>query len=155
MRISPTFSLYETPSINIDKLFNAEYLLTLSHGKKVAVKTFIMDGKTVAGVGNIYATEALFAARINPLRPAHSLTLSEASRLVKEIRKVLERAIKKGGTTLNDFTQADGKPGYFRIELKAYGRGGLPCPRCKGTLITVRTNQRSTVYCPQCQPLSS
>ena len=135
--------------------FNAEYLLTLSHGKKVAVKTFIMDGKTVAGVGNIYATEALFAARINPLRSAHSLTLSEASRLVKEIRKVLERAIKKGGTTLNDFTQADGKPGYFRIELKAYGRGGLPCPRCKGTLITVRTNQRSTVYCPQCQPLSS
>ena len=131
--------------------FNATYLWELARGKKVAIKTFIMDGKTVAGVGNIYATESLFAAKINPLRAANTLTKPEATLLVKEIRRVLERAIKKGGTTLNDFTQADGKPGYFSIELKAYGRGGLPCPRCKTTLKSVRINQRSTVYCQHCQ----
>ncbi len=137
-----------------DDRFNATYLRELARNKRIAIKTFIMDGKTVAGVGNIYATEALFAAKILPIRPANTLTLPEAKVLVREIRKVLEHAIKKGGTTLNDFMQADGKPGYFSIELKAYGRGGLPCVRCQTTLQTVRTNQRSTVYCPHCQPKS-
>jgi len=131
--------------------FNGDYLWECARGRKVPVKSFIMDGKIVAGVGNIYATEALFQVRIRPSQPAGKVSRVHYQALAEAIKKVLRQAIEKGGTTLKDYTQSDGKPGYFRIELQAYGHDGEPCPRCKTTLKTMRIGQRSSVYCPHCQ----
>jgi formamidopyrimidine-DNA glycosylase len=131
--------------------FNAAYLHATSRKRKAAVKTFIMDGRVVVGVGNIYANEALFAAGINPTRAAGSISLARYEKLVQEIKAVLARAIKVGGTTLRDFVGGDGKPGYFSQSLNVYGRGGEPCKRCGTVLTEIRLGQRSTVYCRQCQ----
>lgn len=131
--------------------FNSDYLFEQSRGKKIAVKSFIMDGKVVAGVGNIYATEALFEARIHPSLAAGSVTHKQYTALVTAIKNILKKAIQKGGTTLKDFAMPSGSPGYFSIELKAYGQAGNPCPRCKTTLSSLRIGQRSTVYCKSCQ----
>ena len=98
--------------------FDAQYIADKAKNKRVAVKQFIMDNKVVVGVGNIYANESLFSARIHPTRSAGTLTAKEWQRLVKEIKQVLDTAIKQGGTTLKDFAQADGKPGYFAQELQ-------------------------------------
>lgn len=122
-----------------------------ARGKKVAIKNFIMDSRVVVGVGNIYANEALFAAGIRPSRPAGKVSAARLSRLSREIRRVLDRAIKVGGTTLRDFTGSDGAPGYFRQSLNVYGRAGLPCRQCGKTLREIRLGQRSTVYCTNCQ----
>lgn len=131
--------------------FDANYLFEISRHRSAATKVFIMDNKIVVGVGNIYATEALFQAGIHPHRPAKLLTLAECNKLVNAIKTVLKHAIRKGGTTLRDFTNSDGAPGYFRIELTAYGRDGEPCTVCATTLELSRLGQRATVYCPQCQ----
>lgn len=131
--------------------FDNQHLYALSRGKKAPVKAFIMDSKTVAGVGNIYATEALFLAGIRPQTHAGKISLAQYQKLTETIRMVLKSAIRKGGTTLKDFTQSDGSPGYFSIDLLVYGRGGEPCVRCKTTLKSLRTGQRSSVYCPVCQ----
>lgn len=131
--------------------FDGNHLWNKARGRKAPVKTFIMDGKTVAGVGNIYATEALFQAGIRPQKAAGTVSLAQYQTLAAEIKKVLKNAIAKGGTTLKDFMKSDGSPGYFSIELQAYGRGGEPCVRCETTLKSTRTGQRSTVYCPVCQ----
>lgn len=131
--------------------FNGDYLLKRAKNRKVPVKTFIMDGKIIAGVGNIYATEALFAARINPLTAAGKVKRAQYQALADAIKTVLKQAIKKGGTTLKDFMKSDGSPGYFSIELQVYGHGGKPCPRCHATLKSVRIAQRSTVFCSKCQ----
>lgn len=136
----------------LEKEFNAAYLFARSRGRQVAVKLFIMDSKVVAGVGNIYATEALFDAQIRPQKPAGKVTEAEYERLVAAIKKVLRHAIKKGGTTLKDFAHPTGSPGYFSIALKAYGHAGKPCPRCNTKLKNIRLGQRATVYCPHCQP---
>ncbi|OOF18716.1 DNA-formamidopyrimidine glycosylase [Salinivibrio sp. PR932] len=133
--------------------FNADYLLTRAKGKKLAMKSFIMDNAVVVGVGNIYANESLFCAGIHPKRPAGSLTHSEAACLVDEIKTVLAAAIAQGGTTLKDFTNADGKAGYFAQELRVYGKAGEPCPQCETVLERVVIGQRATVFCPHCQPL--
>lgn len=116
-----------------------------------AVKLVLMDNHVVVGVGNIYANEALFKAGILPTRPAKSLTAAEIARLVPVVKDTLAAAIKQGGTTLKDFSQADGKPGYFAQQLLVYGRGGQPCVTCNTTLHEIRLGQRSTVFCPQCQ----
>lgn len=131
--------------------FTSDYLWQQSRHKKVVIKTFIMNSQVVAGVGNIYATESLFMAGIHPEKPAGNITQDEAKKLVIAIKKILESAIKKGGTTLKDFTQSDGKPGYFSIALQVYGRDGMPCYRCKTPLSFVKLGQRSTVYCSKCQ----
>lgn len=131
--------------------FDGERLFRLSRGRKSAVKTFIMDSKIVVGVGNIYANEALFAAGIRPDRAAGRISRQRYEQLAQEIRAVLARAIRKGGTTLRDFVGGDGKPGYFKQELKVYGRGGEPCRTCQATLTEIRLGQRSTVFCRQCQ----
>ncbi|MGL6260675.1 bifunctional DNA-formamidopyrimidine glycosylase/DNA-(apurinic or apyrimidinic site) lyase [Vibrio sp. WXL210] len=131
--------------------FNASYIAERAKSKRVVVKQFIMDNKVVVGVGNIYANEALFKAKISPLRPAGKLTLTEWRRLVDEIKATLTIAIKQGGTTLNDFAQPDGKPGYFAQELLVYGKGGEPCPSCANTLIEQKIGQRNSFYCPSCQ----
>jgi formamidopyrimidine-DNA glycosylase len=131
--------------------FNDEYLYALSRGRSVPIKTFIMDGKVVVGVGNIYANEALFMAGINPKSKAGKISLPRYTRLVKAIKKVLADAIKRGGTTLRDFTNSEGKPGYFSQELQVYGRQGEPCVNCSKALKEIRQAQRSTVYCANCQ----
>ncbi len=133
--------------------FNASYLLARSRTRKIPIKAFIMDSKIVAGVGNIYAAEALFMAGIHPLQPAGKLDLSQARRLVKAIKQVLQQAIKQGGTTLRDFTTPEGSRGYFQIELQVYGRDGQPCVKCGTPLEHIRLTQRSTVFCKKCQPL--
>lgn len=131
--------------------FSAEYLYLRTRKRSQAVKQFIMDSKIVVGVGNIYANESLFMAGIKPIRKAGSLTRKNCEDLVRDIKFVLQRSIDQGGTTLRDFVGGDGKPGYFQQQLLVYGRGGEPCSRCKKLLKEVRMNDRTTVYCVDCQ----
>ncbi len=131
--------------------FNGDYLWEHAARRKVSVKNFIMDNKIVVGVGNIYATEALFLAHIRPQKAAGKVTHHQYQTLAATIKAVLIKAIEKGGTTLKDFRKSDGKPGYFKNELQVYGLGGKSCPRCQTTLKSLKIGQRSTVYCPACQ----
>lgn len=131
--------------------FHGDYLYAASRGRSAPVKAFIMDQRVVVGVGNIYASEALFLAGIRPDRAAGRVGPDRYRALAGEIATVLRQAIAQGGTTLRDFVGGDGRPGYFRQALRVYGRGGLPCPRCGGALRSVRVGQRGTVYCPGCQ----
>jgi len=131
--------------------FNIDYLFERSRGRSQSVKTFIMDNKVVVGVGNIYANEALFKAGINPKRAAGKISKVRYQKLVPIIKETLASAIELGGTTLKDFTQVDGNPGYFAQKLQVYGRGGKLCMVCSNRLKEIRLGQRSTVYCTQCQ----
>ncbi|MAT92526.1 MAG: DNA-formamidopyrimidine glycosylase [Halioglobus sp.] len=131
--------------------FDGAWLYRLSRGRRGAVKTFIMDGKVVVGVGNIYASEALFLAGIHPGRAAGRVSLARYERLAVQIKRVLTSAIEQGGTTLRDFVGGDGKPGYFAQQLRVYGRAGAPCRACGGPLKELRLGQRSSVYCVTCQ----
>ncbi|MDZ7828493.1 MAG: bifunctional DNA-formamidopyrimidine glycosylase/DNA-(apurinic or apyrimidinic site) lyase [Halofilum sp. (in: g-proteobacteria)] len=135
----------------LDPAFDADRLYRLSRKRRRAVKDFIMDSRVVVGVGNIYAAEALHAAGIHPHRPAGRIGRARYERLVEEVRAVLSRAIEQGGTTLRDFTNVEGEPGYFRISLAVYGRAGQPCRRCGEPLRNARIGQRATVFCPRCQ----
>lgn len=139
----------------LDRSFSGKYLWEKARNKKIAVKSFIMDSHVVAGVGNIYATEALFLAGIHPLTPAHCLSESQYHTLIQAIKKVLKQAIAKGGTTLKDFLNSEGKPGYFSVHLNVYGREGMPCVSCKSTLTLIRIANRSSVFCQQCQRMST
>lgn len=131
--------------------FSADYLREKSAKKNIAIKPWLMDNKLVVGVGNIYASESLFAAGIHPDRAAQSLSQTECDLLVKTIKAVLLRSIEQGGTTLKDFLQSDGKPGYFAQELQVYGRAGEPCRVCGAPIIISKHGQRSTFYCRHCQ----
>lgn len=131
--------------------FNAEYIYSASRKRKTNVKQFIMDAHLVVGVGNIYANEALFQAGIHPARQANRISHARYQRLVIVIKKVLNEAIKQGGTTLKDFNQVDGKPGYFSQSLSVYGRAGQPCMKCQHPLQEIRQSGRSSVFCKQCQ----
>ncbi len=131
--------------------FSGRYLHTLARRRKVPVKQFVMDGKVVVGVGNIYANEALFMAGIRPDRAAGRVSEARYEALAEAIKQVLSGAIEQGGTTLRDFVGGDGKPGYFAQQLRVYGRGGLPCRRCAEPLIEIRQGGRATVYCRGCQ----
>lgn len=135
----------------LDKTFHAEYLLNQAQKRRIAIKTLLMHAKIVVGIGNIYATEALFLARIHPATIASSLTENQSQRLVETIKEVLLSAIKRGGTTLKDFVNSDGRPGYFSQQLNVYGRKGLPCLNCQTILEVMVLNQRTTVFCPCCQ----
>ena len=131
--------------------FTADYLFRKTRGRRVAVKLLIMNSQIVVGVGNIYASEALFRAGIRPGRAAKSLTREECAGLVKAIRAVLAMAIRHGGTTLRDYVGAGGEPGYFRQKLYVYERAGEPCRKC-GALVKHRVQgQRSTYWCGDCQ----
>lgn len=131
--------------------FTGEFLYQRSRKRTQAIKQFVMDSHVVVGVGNIYANESLFMASIKPIRKAGSLTRAECETLVSHIKFVLDRSITQGGTTLRDFVGGDGKPGYFAQQLLVYGRGGEPCTQCEKPLKEVRMNDRTTVYCTQCQ----
>lgn len=131
--------------------FNAEYLYLRSRQKKVTIKSFLMAQSTVVGIGNIYASEALYAAGIAPWRPAGTIGRRRYALLVEEVRAVLLRAIEAGGTTLRDFQSAAGKPGYFAQELAVYGRAGEKCRKCGGEIQNMRIGGRSSFYCSECQ----
>ena len=131
--------------------FSGNHLWQRSRGRKGAVKNFIMDGKIVVGVGNIYASEALFMAGIHPMRAAGRVSAVRYEALAAAIRDVLRRAIAHGGTTLRDFSNSDGNPGYFAQELLVYERAGLPCFQCQAPVRRKVIGQRSSYYCPRCQ----
>ncbi|WP_018716620.1 bifunctional DNA-formamidopyrimidine glycosylase/DNA-(apurinic or apyrimidinic site) lyase [Arhodomonas aquaeolei] len=131
--------------------FHGDRLHARARGRRAPVKAFIMDSATVVGVGNIYATEALYLAGIHPARAAGRISRNRYRRLATAIATVLGEAITAGGTTLRDFTDADGRPGYFRQRLRAYGHGGAPCGRCGHPLREITVAQRTTTYCPTCQ----
>jgi formamidopyrimidine-DNA glycosylase len=135
----------------LTRQFTAHYLYRKLQQKKRAIKAVLMDQRIVVGVGNIYATEALFAAGIHPAAAAHTLTLARLKKLVSAVKSILRRAICQGGTTLRDFFNSQGKPGYFSQQLQVYGRGALPCPRCAILLQVLSTGHRRTVFCQQCQ----
>ncbi|MEP1471289.1 MAG: bifunctional DNA-formamidopyrimidine glycosylase/DNA-(apurinic or apyrimidinic site) lyase [Halieaceae bacterium] len=131
--------------------FDGALLYRLSRGRKGPVKNFLMDGKVVVGVGNIYANEALFLSGIRPDRAAGRISLARYEVLAAHVKQVLTSAIDQGGTTLRDFVGGDGKPGYFAQQLFVYGRGGLPCKACGEPLRELRLSQRISVYCVTCQ----
>ncbi|WP_413700772.1 bifunctional DNA-formamidopyrimidine glycosylase/DNA-(apurinic or apyrimidinic site) lyase [Psychromonas sp. KJ10-10] len=131
--------------------FTGKYLFELAGSRKIPVKQFIMDQKVVTGVGNIYATEALFTAGINPKRATGNISLKRYLLLTTAIKDILKVAIKQGGTTLKDFVGGDGKPGYFQQTLLIYGKTGQQCPKCDKPLKSLKLATRNSVYCPQCQ----
>jgi len=131
--------------------FTADYLHAQARNRTTAVKSFIMDGRIVVGVGNIYANEALFLAGINPQRAAGRIALVRYATLVTSIRQVLSDAIRQGGTTLRDYVGGSGDPGYFKQQLCVYDRAHLPCRRCGTPIRLRRLGQRATYDCPRCQ----
>jgi len=131
--------------------FSGTHLRRLSRGRKGAVKNFIMDGHVVVGVGNIYASEALYMSGIHPSRPAGRVSAARYEALAAAIRDVLAHAIRRGGTTLRDFVNSEGNPGYFAQELLVYEREGNPCFQCQNPIRRKVIGQRSSYYCPRCQ----
>jgi formamidopyrimidine-DNA glycosylase len=131
--------------------FDAAYLAKKARRRKVAIKQFIMNANLVVGVGNIYASESLFRAGIRPSRAAGRIKQAELVKLAKAIKAVLGDAIRAGGTTLRDYVNADGAPGYFKQKLFVYERAGEPCRKCKTPIKQLKHGQRSTYFCPVCQ----
>ena len=131
--------------------FNGEYVFKATRRRLIHIKQLIMNSQIVVGVGNIYASEALFRARISPRRAAGRITRTEAEKLAKAIKAVLTAAIKIGGTTLRDYVNADGAPGYFRQKLFVYERAKLACRVCKSPVKQFTQGQRSTYWCSNCQ----
>jgi formamidopyrimidine-DNA glycosylase len=131
--------------------FDGDYLFRVTRKRAVAIKHLIMNSQLVVGVGNIYASEALFRARISPRRSARRITKAQAHALAQAIKDVLSEAIRIGGTTLRDYVNAEGTPGYFRQKLFVYERAGLPCRVCKTRIKQFVQGQRSTYWCPGCQ----
>jgi len=140
--------------LGVEPLSDAFDVAAFAAGLKArptAIKQVLMGGGLVVGVGNIYASEALFLAGIRPTCRANKLSRPRAARLQAAIRDVLARAVERGGSSLRDFSNAEGQNGYFQLEAMVYGRGGLPCRYCGAAIKTIRQGQRSTFYCPVCQ----
>jgi len=135
----------------LDNHFDGDYLWVQSRGRSVNIKQFIMNAKIVVGIGNIYASESLFLAGINPKRAAGRISRLRYQKLAIVIKDVLKNAIKAGGTTLRDFHGGNGEPGYFVQQLEVYGRDGEHCRFCNSIFSTIIQGQRSTFYCKQCQ----
>jgi formamidopyrimidine-DNA glycosylase len=135
----------------LTEAFDGDLLWQLSRGRSAAVKLFLMDSAVVVGVGNIYASEALFAAGIDPRRAAGKVSRERYARLAAEVKRILGWAIERGGTTLRDFLNPDGAPGYFFRELNVYGHTAEPCKACGTPIRQVTLGQRSTFWCPRCQ----
>lgn len=131
--------------------FTGRFLFNASRRRKLPVKEFLMDNSVVTGIGNIYAAETLFAARISPLRPASELAETECDALVREARRILRAAIRAGGTTVSDYRNVDGSEGKFAQHLRVYGMEGRPCPVCGATIKKVVLGGRSSCFCPDCQ----
>jgi len=135
----------------LSKAFNAAYLFASCRNRKVAIKAHIMNQSVVVGIGNIYASEALFKAGIHPNKAAHRVSKDKLKELIKTSKQTLRAAIKQGGTTLQDYQNPDGAPGYFSIRLKVYGREGEPCPKCSKAIKAKVIGQRNSFYCTSCQ----
>ena len=135
----------------LEDAFDGNWLYHRSRGRRTPVKTLIMTPRIVVGVGNIYANEALFSAGIRPTRPSGTVSLRRYQALAAAIKRTLAAAIELGGTTLRDFVNSAGSPGYFRQQLLVYGKSGQPCPLCAGSLRQLRVGQRSSFFCPRCQ----
>ena len=159
--VDGTHSLLDNLGVEpLEDLFDESYLYIKSRNKQQNIKAFIMDSKVVVGVGNIYACESLHQAGINPERKAGSVSKKRYQLLTQCIKAILTQAIKAGGTTLQDFSQVDGSPGYFTQTLSVYGREGKLCKKCSGSvqyplerckITRLIQNQRSTFYCKKCQ----
>lgn len=141
-----TQSPFSWPILQADELYRQ---LQRRHS---AIKTCLMNPAIVTGIGNIYANEILFTSGLHPAAPAHTLSLQQCSQLVEQIRQILQQAIKQGGSSLRDFVHVDGKPGYFQQQYWVYGRSHQPCRNCQQNILSLRQGQRSSFYCPQCQP---
>ncbi len=128
-----------------------DYLLNCTKNRRMAIKSLLMNSHFIVGIGNIYAAEILFLAGIHPMMPAHALIPIQAARLIEYIQQVLAKAIAQGGTTLKDFVNSEGKPGYFSQQLNVYGRAGQACYQCGQSLQQITLGQRSTVFCHHCQ----
>jgi formamidopyrimidine-DNA glycosylase len=135
----------------LQEVFSGEWLYRNIRTRSAAIKLVVMDGRLVVGVGNIYASESLFRAGINPQTAANKLSLARCERLVREIKATLADAIVAGGSSLRDFFGADGNPGYFQQSYFVYGRTGEPCRVCGTSIKLIKQGQRSTFYCPRCQ----
>lgn len=135
----------------LDKGFDAAYLHQATRKRSAAIKQAIMDSRVVVGVGNIYANEALFRAGIRPQLAANKVSLARCAKLVRAIRQTLSAAINAGGSTLRDFTNSAGEPGYFQQHYYVYARAGQPCRQCGTMIRQARQGQRSSFYCPKCQ----
>lgn len=131
--------------------FTPAYLKKALTSRKTAIKPTLMDNRIVVGVGNIYASESLFRARINPQTPAHQLTLAQLKTLIPHIQATLKEAIAAGGSTLRDYAHSNGQLGYFQHHFQVYGRAGQPCPACTTLIRKITQSQRATFYCPHCQ----
>ncbi len=131
----------------------AAWLLAQARGKTRPIKNFLLDARVMAGIGNIYACEILFAAGLHPATPAGRLSLKEWDRVLRQTRRILKLAIAKGGTTVSDYLNSKGESGLFQLELKVYGRAGEPCGRCGAAIIRLVQAGRSSFFCPACQPV--
>jgi formamidopyrimidine-DNA glycosylase len=135
----------------LSRAFSASRLHALTRGAKLPIKPFLMDGKRVVGVGNIYASESLFRARIDPRKPALKVSIQQIQKLVPAIKQTLLAAIKAGGSSLRDFVGSDGARGYFQQRYWVYDREGKPCRRCRTPIRRIVQGQRATYFCPRCQ----
>ncbi|MFZ5510743.1 MAG: bifunctional DNA-formamidopyrimidine glycosylase/DNA-(apurinic or apyrimidinic site) lyase [Pseudomonadota bacterium] len=135
----------------LSEAFTPQYLHQAIRGRSAAIKQVLMDSRVVVGVGNIYASESLFRAGIDPRTPAGRLSRARCARLVPAVKETLEAALAAGGSSLRDFVHSDGSPGYFQQQYYVYDRDGQPCRKCAGTVRSLRQGNRSTFYCPRCQ----
>lgn len=153
-----------TPNENIESLFahfgpdpfwdsfSADYLREKAHKRTVPIKNFLMDNRVVTGIGNIYASEILFATGINPVTQSKLIKPAQWQKIITASRKILEEAIRCGGTTISDYVNSSGEKGYFQVRLKMYGRDGQPCPVCTTPVSKIMIGGRATFFCSKCQP---
>ena len=134
-----------------EKEANADYLFNKIKNSTASIKSILLNHKIISGIGNIYASEILFATNISPTRKGKDVSYDECKKILKESKKILSKAIKAGGTTLNDYFNAESKPGYFKIQLKAYGRDGEKCSKCDSKILKITQNGRSTYFCKESQ----
>ena len=135
----------------LSKKWNSSYLENSCKNKKIAIKKFLMDSKIVVGIGNIYANETLFLAKVNPLKESFLLNKEERKKVIFYSKKILKNAIQIGGTTLRDYKNGEGKIGYFQQKLNIYNREGQPCKKCKTLIKKIFLSKRSTFFCVRCQ----
>ena len=159
IKVLPSNSLFKSKIFNhlgvepLGKEFSGRYLKKMCENKKSSIKSTIMNQKNVVGVGNIYSSESLFLAKVNPLKKSSSLTIQECNLIVQSVKKVLSASIKQGGSSINDYAMVSGKLGNYQNKLEVYGREGLICRKrtCQSEILRIVIAQRSTFYCPVCQ----
>ncbi|MDH3348034.1 MAG: bifunctional DNA-formamidopyrimidine glycosylase/DNA-(apurinic or apyrimidinic site) lyase [Desulfobulbaceae bacterium] len=135
----------------LESEFNAQYLYEVAQKKRTPIKNFLMDSRIVVGIGNIYANEILFETDLHPGQKANTITLATWQKVVTATQIILRNAIAAGGTTISDFLNAGGKPGYFQIQLKVYGKTGEACEKCSSIIVKKAMAGRASFFCPQCQ----